>query len=105
VSRCFYSLAVFCLEQALQLYLKSKILASGIEYPRTHSTRALLEMLSNSAEEVEKSVIRNLMDKYLFELGVLDDAYLTSRYVMREFGKEEAERLLKVVEEVMRNVK
>jgi len=104
INRSFYGLAVFSLEQALQLYIKSRMLAKGIEYPRTHSIRVLLEMLSDSAEGEEKSAIRSLIDKYLFELGVLEDAYITSRYVMREFRKEEAERLMKVVEEVMKNV-
>jgi len=29
----------------LQLFLKAKLLAEGVEYPRTHSVRALLEIL------------------------------------------------------------
>jgi hypothetical protein len=33
---------------------------------------------------------------------MLEDAYITFRYVMREFRREEAERLMKVVEEVMK---
>jgi len=57
LSRGFYDLAVFSLEQALQLFLKAKLLANGVDYPRTHSVRALLE--------------------------ALEDAYITSRYVMR----------------------
>jgi len=80
------------------------MLANGIEYPRSHSLRALFEILSELVEEKEKSMIRSLMDDYLFELGILEDAYITSRYVMREFRKEEAERLMKVVEEVMKSV-
>jgi len=32
----FYDLATFSLEQTLQLFLKSKTLAEGIDYPRTH---------------------------------------------------------------------
>jgi len=38
----------------------------------------------------------------LFGLGMLEDAYITFRYVMREFRKEEVERLRRVVEEVIR---
>jgi len=97
----FYSLAAFSLEQGLQLFLKSKTLARGVDYPRTHSVRALLEMLWSLVAEEEKLVIRQLLDEHLLELGMLEDAYITSRYVMREFRKEEVERLRKVVEEVI----
>lgn len=41
VSKGFYGLAVFSLEQALQLFIKSKLLENGAEYPRTHSVRFL----------------------------------------------------------------
>lgn len=41
------------------------------------------------------------MDNYLLELGMLEDACITPRYVMREFRKEEVERLRKAVEEVI----
>jgi len=45
-----------------------------------------------------------MLNNYLFELGMLEDAYITSRYVPREFKKQEAERLMKLVKEVMENV-
>jgi HEPN domain-containing protein len=35
---------------------------------------------------------------------VLEDAYITSRYVMREFTEQEAEKLRKCVGEIMKNV-
>ena len=38
------------------------------------------------------------------ELSVLEDAYIMSRYVMRDFGLQEAERLLKAVREIMKDV-
>jgi HEPN domain-containing protein len=104
ISKGFYDLAVFSLEQALQLFLKSKMLASGADYPRTHSVRALLEILSDLAPEDKKPSIKHMLNRHLLELGILEDAYITSRYVMRGFKREEAERLVKVVEEVMKNV-
>lgn len=55
ISRAFYDLAAFSLEQALQLFLKAKVLAEGVDYPRTHSVRVLLEMLSNLAPGNKKS--------------------------------------------------
>jgi HEPN domain-containing protein len=100
----FYDLAVFSLEQALQLFLKSKILAQGINYPRTHSVRELLEILSKIAPENRKLSIKNILQKYLLELGMLEDAYITSRYIMRKFTKQETEKLTKAVKEIIENV-
>ena len=83
IGRGFYDLAAFSLEQALQLFLKARLLAEGIDYPRTHSVRALLEILSEVVGEDKKVVIRGVLEKYLMELSVLEDAYIMSRYVMR----------------------
>jgi HEPN domain-containing protein len=103
-SKDFYDLAVFSLEQALQLFLKSKILVEGINYPRTHSVRELLEILSEVAPENKKTIIKNKLQNYLLELGILEDAYITSRYIMREFTKQETKKLTKTVKEIMKNV-
>lgn len=104
-SKGFYDLAVFSLEQALQLFLKSKILDQGINYPRTHSVRELLEILSKIAPEDRKTVIKTILQKYVLELGMLEDAYITSRYIMRKFTEEETDKLIKTVKDVMKNVK
>ena len=37
------------------------------------------------------------------ELSVLEDAYITSRYVIRDFSLQEAEKLLNAVEEIMKD--
>lgn len=103
-SRGFFDLAVFSLEQALQLFLKAKILAQGVNYPRTHSVRELLEILSKIASEDKKNTIKNVFQSYLLELGMLEDAYITSRYIMRKFTKKETEKLAKAVKEIMENV-
>jgi HEPN domain-containing protein len=103
-SKGFYDLATFSLEQVLQLFLKAKVLAEGVDYPRTHSVRALLEILSELVPENKKSTIKGILENYLMELGILEDAYITSRYVMREFTKQEVEKLTKAVKEMMKNI-
>jgi HEPN domain-containing protein len=105
ISKGLYGIAVFSLEQALQLFLKSKMLAAGADYPRTHGVRSLLEILSGLESDEKKRSTEHILNNYLFELGMLEDAYITSRYVMREFTREEAQRLTKTVKEVMNNVK
>ncbi len=104
INRSFYDLAAFSLEQALQLFLKAKLLAEGVDYPRTHSVRTLLEMLLETASENVKSNVKDILEKYLLELSILEDAYITSRYIIREFTKQEVERLAKSVKEIMENV-
>ena len=100
----FYDLAAFSLEQAMQLFLKAKVLAEGVDYPRTHSVRTLLEILSDLVSENKKSTVKGILEKYLLELGMLEDAYITSRYAMREFTKQETEKLAKAAKEIMKNV-
>ena len=104
INRGFYDLAAFSLEQALQLFLKSKLLENGVDYPRTHSVRTLLEILQRVVSEDKRKVVRDALNKYLLELGILEDAYITSRYIMREFREGEVKRLLQVVKEVMKAV-
>lgn len=101
IKRGFYDLAAFSLEQSLQLFLKARLLEYGADYPRTHSVRALLEALASIAPESKREIIRILISKYILELGVLEDAYITSRYIMRNFERAEVERLKKAVVEVM----
>jgi len=98
-----YDLAVFSLEQSLQLFLKATLLRVGSDYPRTrtHSIRRLLELLT---EVTGRSELRELASRYSVELGALEDAYISSRCIPRIYTKDEFERLRAVVEEVRSNV-
>ena len=97
--RGFHDLAVFSLEQHLQLLLKACLLKLGADYPRTHSIRRLLEYLY---ELTGSSEVSSLLERYPVELGALEDAYITSRYVARDFSRAEFERLIGVAGEVRR---
>ena len=97
----FYDLAAFSLEQSLQLFLKAKVLERGVDYPRTHSIRRLLEILSEVVEREISNVLRELVDKYSLELASIEDVYITSKYIPREFRREEVLRLKGVVDEVI----
>jgi len=100
----FFSLAAFSLEQSLQLFIKARLLENGVDYPRTHSVRTLMEVLSRVVTEELKVILKDTLDKYLLELGMLEDAYISSRYITRDFKKEEVAKLRRAVEETMRNV-
>ncbi len=69
----FYDLATFSLEQALELFLKAKVLSEGVDYQETHSVRQLLEMLSKLVAENKKPAVKEALEDYLLELGMLED--------------------------------
>ncbi len=96
------ALAALSLEQALQLFLKARLLERGVLYPRIHDVRRLIEMLV----EVDPNLkgLNELLKKYQVELSLLEDAYITSRYIPKDFSEDEVRRLFRVVEEVMRAV-
>jgi len=102
MDRGFHDLAVFSLEQSLQLFLKASLLKLGIDFPRTHSVRKLLEIIH---EVTGEDKIKEILRRFSIELGALEDAYITSRYIARDYNREEVERFKKVVEEVMRVVR
>ena len=101
IERGFYDLAIYSLEQALQLYLRACLLKLGVDYPRTHSVRRLLELIYRLTGS---EGIKGVLVDYAIELGVLEDAYITSRYIAREYSEGEARRVYQVVGEVMRVV-
>jgi HEPN domain-containing protein len=80
------------------------VLAQGAEYPRTHDLRKLLIVLSKLVPKENKSAVEGVLEKYVLELGMLEDAYITSRYVMREFTIEEVEKLGLAVKEILKIV-
>jgi len=84
--------AMFNAEQALQLFLKAKILAKGIEFPKTYEIRKLLEFLSkleNKTLELSKE------DERILEM--LEEAYISSRYLPFSFSEEEAKKAIEFV--------
>jgi len=94
-----YDLAAFNIEQAVQLYVKTKLLELLGEFPRTHSLVALLRELSRvfKEEEVEKFRKENIG-----MLTKLSDVYITSRYYTREFYKDEVKELIEFAYKVRR---
>lgn len=94
-----YDWAVFLLEQACQLLLKY-LLASRIGYfSRTHS---LGRLLGEAAEVFGE--ISGFREKFRDKLGVLEDAYIASRYLGRKYMREDVEGLFVVFEELWRLV-
>ena len=101
-SRGDFDLAVFNLEQSLQLFMKAKLLELGVDFPKIHSLRRLFrligEVLGRGGDFLRFEA------EHALEFASLEDAYVTARYFPREFSREEAERLRRFVEEVERFV-
>lgn len=86
-----YDLAIFNMEQSLQLFLKAKLLECGLEFPKTHTLRKLFLLLGEYLEL--KDEFEQFVRKRSIEFSSLEDAYITARYFPREFERDEAERL------------
>ncbi|MEM0284999.1 MAG: HEPN domain-containing protein [Sulfolobales archaeon] len=102
IEKGFYDLAMFSFEQSLQLFLKAALLSLGVDYPRTHSIRRLLELVHELTGDEN---VKELWVEHSVELALLEDAYITSRYVPRDFRVEEVTRVRGVVDRVIRVVR
>ena len=99
-----YDIAAFLAEQAVQLFLKSVILERTGEVPRTHVIRQLLHIFENIFENCADRV-----DVFVREnrslLIRLEEAYLASRYLFKEYEMEEVRELIDFAEKVINFVK
>jgi len=97
-----YDIAAFLADQAVQLYLKSEILNLTGEIPRIHAVRQLFQMLKialGEADEVDRFVRdnRSLLIR-------LEDAYISSRYIPKEYEREEVKEPVTFAEDVIKFV-
>ncbi len=88
--------AMFNADQALQLFLKAKILAKGIEFPKTHQIRKLLELLSKLEN---KPLDLSKEEEKILEM--LEEAYISSRYLPFSFSEEDVNKALMFVKKLM----
>lgn len=100
-----YNLAVLDIEQAIQLWVKYLIFLKAGDFPKTHYFNILVESL---AKIYNSPLIKDFYQDNILQFKSLEDAYLTSRYLPREFTREEAKRFtefasrfLKILEETV----
>ncbi len=86
-------LAAFHFHQASDLILKYALFRRTGDYPRTHSIRRLLRLLSKSAGD--ESILEFLREN-IDGLSNLENAYMTSRYLPSDFYREEVENMMEV---------
>ncbi len=81
-------LAAFNFHQAAELILKYALFRKAGDYPRTHSIKRLLRLLSRVTDD--QDILRFLREN-IDRISNLENAYMTSRYLPAEFLKEEVE--------------
>ncbi|MHB1708349.1 MAG: HEPN domain-containing protein [Thermoplasmataceae archaeon] len=100
----YFNVAAFSFHQSLELFLKSRLLIHGVEYPRSHSLKSQIEIIANVTEEKCSAAARELLNTYVLELALLEDAYITSIYFSREYSREEIIKLQRVTKEVVKAI-
>ncbi|MDP8023908.1 MAG: HEPN domain-containing protein [Nitrososphaeria archaeon] len=93
-----FDLCVFNLEQYCQLITKYQLFRLIGSFPHTHSLKLLLNELSKHMQSVKDL----LSEKNIIYIGALEDAYIASRYLPRDYEEAEARELLRFVKEVFR---
>ncbi|AAY81279.1 HEPN domain-containing protein [Sulfolobus acidocaldarius] len=112
----YYDIAIFHVEQAVQLYTKAVIFELfGKEYT-IHGIRGLLSYLTklleeNGYKELSRRIVEFTKENRDTLLGI-EEAYISSRYEDIDFGRYEAESsvqtaesLIKLLDEIVDNVK
>ncbi|MFP3234526.1 MAG: HEPN domain-containing protein [Sulfolobaceae archaeon] len=92
-----YNLALFLLEQALQLGLKYYISKLTGSFPKTHD---IVDLLKRIIELTENKKLKEVLNAEISTLDLLKQAYIASRYLPTNYDKEAVEKALNVVEAI-----
>ncbi len=93
-----YDLAMFNLEQAIQLYLKYKIWQKLGDFRKTHSIKNLLKDFGKVYKKSRK--IKKLINDNLKLIRDLEIASIESRYLPAQFLKEDVDKAFEFIEEL-----
>lgn len=93
-----YDLVLFHVEQSIQLYLKYLLYKKIGDYPKVHS---IVRLLKDVARIYDSKELDDFLNRNLEAIYLLEEAYISSRYLPREYDKEIATRILKVGEKAI----
>lgn len=94
-----YNLTALDVEQAIQLWIKYLIFIKAGDFPKTYYLNRLFHELS---QVYDCNEIFEFYKKHPLEVRSIEDAYITSRYLPREFTEEEVENILKFAETIFK---
>lgn len=93
-----YDLVLFHVEQFIQLYSKYLIYKRIGDYPKTHQIVRLLRDLSRVYDNND---LKDFLSENLETLYLLEEAYISSRYLPREYDREIADRVLETADRIL----
>jgi len=93
-----YNLAMFHLEQALQLGLKYKLYELTGTYDKTHD---IIILLNRVIELTKDNKLKEIMDMEYITLELIKQAYISSRYLPFTYDKKSAEKAYQVVKNIL----
>ncbi|PUA32412.1 MAG: DNA-binding protein [Zestosphaera tikiterensis] len=94
-----YELAAFHCEQAVQLALKYVLAVELGHYPHTRNLRELFEEVKQV-----KPNLWLLYEKHKYAVEVMNDAYISARYLPRTYGEDVVKGLYEVATVVLNEV-
>jgi len=94
-----YNWSIFLLEQAIQLLIKYLLALKIGYYSKTHRLSELFEEISEICPECYEFYLRN-RDKFT----VIEDSYIFSRYLGKEYKREDVENKFELFEKLRRIV-
>jgi len=93
-----YNLAMFHLEQALQLGLKYKLYELTGTYDKTHD---IIILLNRVIELTKDNKLKEIMDMEYITLELIKQAHISSRYLPFTYDKKSAEKAYQVVKNIL----
>jgi HEPN domain-containing protein len=93
-----YDLVLFHVEQFAQLYSKYLMYRRIGDYPKTHS---LIRLLRDLTKIYGDCGLKELLNEYLEALYLLEESYISSRYLPREYDRDIASRVLNLSEKLL----
>ncbi|MFQ6076555.1 MAG: HEPN domain-containing protein [Candidatus Bathyarchaeia archaeon] len=97
VEQEIHDLACFHAQQSTQLLVKAFTLKRIGYIPRTHSIREIMGVL---AKQLNVQQLSEYVKTHRLELMALEDAYVSSRYFVKEFTRDDAEECIRIAREV-----
>ncbi|MCC6028471.1 MAG: HEPN domain-containing protein [Archaeoglobus sp.] len=88
-----YDIALFHIEQAVQLALKAYLFRVFGDFPKTHSVKELIDLSENEC-------LKRLSEDKWYVIDILEDAYIGGRYFIRRYGEKEYREAEKFAEGV-----
>ncbi|MCU7788465.1 MAG: HEPN domain-containing protein [Pyrobaculum sp.] len=99
IEREFCELALFNVEQTLQLYIKHLLYKKVGDFPKTHFLRDLADRLVEVYGD--RCGLAPLFTKWRYVLALLEYAYISSRYLPFRARREDCQEALKFAEEAL----